>query len=422
MGLSLQTGNNIIYIVGIGADGRGSLTEKALKVIRRAQILIGGSRILSYFRSLPAKKIHISSDIDKVFAVIGENRDKRTVILASGDPNHYGISKKILERFPKGEVEIIPNVSSMQLAFAAAKEPMDGAIITSVHGRGMEGLTETVRRNQKLGIYTDPENDPVRIASMLIKDGIRGYTAYICEDLGTKDERIFKSRLSGVTKRRFSPLNIMILIRDHDTSCPLNPDLNLPIPGYILGIPDEDFSHSGGMITKAEVRILALARLRFEGALTLWDIGAGSGSISIEAAGLIPSGRIFAVEKDQSQIAHLHENIRRFSRKNIVVCEGEAPDILDQLSDPDRVFIGGSGGRLKEILIKVISRLRRGGIVVINAVTTPTFIAVVQILKEHKFEVEIMSVNISKTRTLSDTEIFEPQTPTFIISGKKLEG
>lgn len=422
MGLSLQTGNNIIYIVGIGADGRGSLTEKALKVIRRAQILIGGSRILSYFRSLPAKKIHISSDIDKVFATIGENRDKRIVILASGDPNHYGISKKILERFPKGEVEIIPNVSSMQLAFAAAKEPMDGAIITSVHGRMMEDLLEVVKRHQKIGIFTDPENNPAMIASMLLKNGINRYTSYVCEDLGTKDEKVFKSGLAGAIKRRFSPLNIMILIRDHDTSCPLNPDLNLPIPGYMIGIPDEDFSHSGGMITKAEVRVLALARLRFKGALTLWDIGAGSGSISIEAAGLIPSGRIFAVEKDQSQIAHLYENIRRFSRKNIVVCEGEAPDILDQLPDPDRVFIGGSGGRLKEILMKVNKRLMPGGIIVVNAVTTSTLIDAVQILKEHKFRFEVMSVNIARTRPLGDTEIFEPITPTFIIPGEKIEG
>ena len=413
----MQTGNKI-FIVGIGANGRESLTGKGLKEVRQAQILIGANRVLSEFRSSAAKKIHISFDIEKILETIEENRDKRIVILGSGDPNHFGISKKILERFQKEDVEIVPNVSSMQLAFAAIKEPMDGALITSVHGRGMEGLLESVSAYEKIGIYTDPENNPARVASKLLENGINKYTVYICEDLGTKDERVLKSRLSGITKRVSSPLNIMILIRDQGTPNRL-PQTDFPL---ILGIPDEDLSHAGGMITKRDIRLMTLARLKLNEGQLLWDIGAGSGSISIEGAGLLTRGMVYAVEKNKGQVLHIQENIRRFSRKNIKVYEGEAPDILCQVPDPDRVFIGGSGGRLKDILLEVIKRLRPGGIVTVNAVTTATLTNTVQILKEHNFKVEITSVNIAKSRVLGDTEILDPMTPTFIITGERLEG
>jgi precorrin-6Y C5,15-methyltransferase (decarboxylating) len=167
------------------------------------------------------------------------------------------------------------------------------------------------------------------------------------------------------------------------------------------------------------VRAVTLAKLQLQDDLVMWDIGAGSSSVSIEASNLMPNGRIFAVEKNPQCIGFINENLKKFCARNIKLVEAYAPDGLEDLPDPDRVFIGGAGGKLDEVVDTIAQRLKPDGVVVINAVTLDTLTKAVEFLEDHGFTVEAACVNIAKTRNLSEYKMFEAQNPVYVITAWK---
>jgi len=204
--------------------------------------------------------------------------------------------------------------------------------------------------------------------------------------------------------KEFSPLNLLLLLRERE-------------PARAFGIPEEEFAHRRGLITKQEIRAIALSKLRlFEGS-TLWDIGAGSGSVSIEASFLARRGKVFAIEREPEQIKLLKENVRKFEAWNVEVIRAEAPEGLGELPDPDAVFIGGSGGRMEEILDIVCRRLKSGGRIVANAATLESVNAAVDGLKKRGFEVEIALVNVARSKAVADLTRLQALNPVFVITG-----
>ncbi|MEK6678166.1 MAG: precorrin-6y C5,15-methyltransferase (decarboxylating) subunit CbiE [Nitrospirota bacterium] len=403
----------MIYIVGIGINGEDDLSNKSLDIIKNSEILFGGERHLSYFPDFKGERFVIKSNLKDVVHHIKKNIKKRITVLASGDPGFYGIADYLIKNLGKEDIEIIPNISSVQWAFAKIKETWHDAEIVSSHGRDIESIIETARHNNKIGIFTSSGDEPKKIAEALIKSNLNNFTAHICENIGSPDERIESYSLKDIAAKTFSPLNIMILIKN-DTGA-----FNAEKLDSVFGFPDICFSHSNGLITKEEIRAISLAKMRLRDDSVVWDIGACSGSVAIEAGRIAKIGKVYAIEKKSERINQIKKNIERFRIENVEAIEGEAPDCLKGLPEPDAVFIGGSSGRLKTILEVCSKSMKSKGRIIINAITLDTIKTATDSLKWLNMPFEIVSVNIAKSKGISDSIFFEAQNPVYIISGVK---
>jgi len=436
----------MIYIIGIGVEGKSSLSQRALGLIEGAGALIGGRRHLACFPEFQGKKIVIGSDLNKIIKVLTPHSSLLTpdyaVVLATGDPNFFGIADFIIKKIGRELVEIIPNVSAMQEAFARVKESWNDARFLSVHGRGKVRSQESGVRSQKdiideivyydkVGIFTDPDNTPAKIAKALLNKDIDNYKAYVCEDLGTEQERVTAGSLKQIIKKRFSPLNVMVLIRSQESGVRSQRE-RLRTPNSelrtLFGIPDSSFSHSNGMITKEEIRVIAISKLKLKNNSIVWDIGAGCGSISIEAALLARKGKIFAIEKEKSRVIHIEKNKKRFAISNLEIIHRNAPDCLKELPLPDAVFIGGGGEDIGKILAVCSKKLTVRGRIVVNAITLDTLKTATDFFKKANWDTETVSVNIAKTKLvpaslkqgdIAKLQLFNAYNPIFITIGEK---
>lgn len=400
-----------IYVIGAGIEGQEGFSRRVLELVDQSDMLIGGSRQLALFPDFSGKTLTIGTNLAPVVECLKQTEGS-VVVLASGDPLFFGIGRYLLRNLPEADLEFVPNVSSVQYAFAKIREPWDDAVFVSAHGRGMKGAVDQIVAHDKIAILTDEVNTPRAIARELIERGRDGYTAYLCENLGTTEEAITHTDLKGLLALPAASLNVLILIKEYEAGD--------DGAGPCLGIPDEDFATVKKQITREEVRAVSLAKLRLRQDMTLWDIGAGSGSVSIEADHLMPNGRVFAVERNGQCLAFLKENLQRFNSRNITLVEEEAPACLDDLPDPDRVFIGGSGGHLWKILAAVDGRLSIGGRVVLNAVTLDTLTSATEFFENANYELEVTTVNISRTRPLTDYKMFEAFNPVFVLTAVKV--
>lgn len=404
-----------VYVIGVAPDGASSLTPQARRLVNRAEIVFGGKRLLDVFPSLTGEKFTIRNNLAEVADSIKINLgQKRMVVLASGDPNFYGIASYLTGKLGKGAVEIIPNVSAMQVAFARIRESWEDAALVSVHSRPIEAIVETVRSNRKIGIFTDDEHTPAAIARVLLEHGVDGYQAYVCQNLGRKDEKVIETDLPGLGETECSPLNILILLKVQ----PKKPAGALY--SRWLGIPDEEFHQrrpKEGLITKQEVRAVSLVKMHLTDESLLWDIGAGSGAVSIEASFLVRKGRIYAIEKNAADVAIIKKNLQKFRVPNVEVVHAFAPDNLGKLPAPTTVFIGGSGGRMEEILEVASRRLKAGGRIVISIASLENLNVVVNALKARGFVTEVTLVNIARNTGVMELTRFEALNPVFVVTG-----
>ena len=399
-----------IYLIGAGITGWEGFGAKALEVINRAEVLIGHQRHLDIFPDFPGEKQaleELSIMLDYL-----KSTEKRVVVLGSGDPNFFGIARFLLRNLPKERVEIFPNVTSIQYAFARIREPWDDAIFVSVHGRGLKGAIDRIVAAEKAAVLTDATNTPAMIARELIHRGADGFEAWLCEDMGLPTEKFTRTDVRGLAEMTASPLNILILIKAWELNLQHYP---------VIGIDDDEFATAKKLITKQEVRSVTLGKLKLQDDLVMWDIGAGSGSVSIEASNLMPNGKIYALEKNPQYLVFIRDNLKKFVARNVMLIESYAPEGLEELPDPDRVFIGGSGGMLEEIIDAVDRRLKAEGVIVLNAVTLDTLTKAVEFLEDHGYSVEVTCVNIAKTRGLTEFKMFEAHNPVDIIAACKGE-
>ncbi len=399
-----------IYVIGAGVEGQEGFSSRALELVGQAELLIGGERQLALFPDFSGEKIVVGANPAEVVGNL--TRESRlTVVLASGDPLFFGIGRLLLRNLPAERLEFVPNVTSIQYAFAKIREPWDDAVFVSAHGRGVKGAVDRIVANDKAAVLTDAVNTPAAIAQELIDRGRDGYSAFLCENLGTADERIIETDVKGLVEVDAAPLNVLILIKAYESA-----DAQY-VP--TLGIPDDQFATVRKLITKEEVRVVTLAKLKLRHDMTLWDVGAGSGSISIEADHLLPNGRIFAIERNEECRAFIKQNLGKFNTRNVALVEGVAPECLDDLPDPDRVFIGGSGGQLWKILEIVDRRLPADGRIVLNAITLDTLTSAIEFFDNSGYEVEVTTVNIARTRPLTDYKMFEAYNPVYILAAVK---
>ena len=409
-----------IHVVGIGDAGARSLSPAALSRIERAELLFGGERHLAFFPDTSAEKISVKSNLKEVSARIkAELGKKRMTVLASGDPLFYGIAKYLMTQIPKQHFEIFPNVSSMQLAFAKAKESWEDAAILSLHGRPAEEILEAAREAKKIGVFTDDQNTPARIAQLLLENGLGDFIGTVCENLGGDDEKVTQLDLTELARQEFSALNVLVLIRKPYAP----PPSLLGARKWLLGISDSEFNQrtpEKGLITKCEVRVLSLAKLKLEPASVVWDIGAGSGSVSIEAALLARQGKVYAIEKNAEDYRLILKNIEKFQTANMQAIHAMAPDCLKEIGDsPDAVFIGGSSSSMGEIIAVCAQRLQPKGRLVANVATIENLFDAWQAIKKLGWRSEATLVNVSRSQPILELTRFAALNPVYILSAEK---
>ena len=334
-----------------------------------------------------------------------------TAVLVGGDPLFFGIGRTLCRRFGEENVLIYPAVSSMQLAFARFRIPWDDALLISVHGRSKDGLVQRIANSAKVCLLTDAKNSPASIAASLLEnvgEKASAYTVHVAENLGQEDERLTTAGLWKIAESAFSALNVMIITRKDETALPLLPR---------FGLREQEIIHSRGLITKNEVRAATLHSLRLPDTGVFWDIGAGSGSVSLEAARMFPRLHIFAVEAKAEQVENILANKMKFSAYTLKVIQGNALQVLDSLPDPERIFVGGSGGELRAILEKGAGRLKPGGILVVNGVIEKTRLAAPEIMYRLGLTVSIATVRVSRCSYPDSTST--ELNPITIISGQR---
>lgn len=391
-----------MVVVGIGDNGPDSLGREALRAIEGAQVLMGGDRHLGFFSAHPAEKLPIRDNLKEVVARI-QSEQRRVVVLASGDPLFHGIAGYLSNKIGRERLEILPNISSMQLAFARIKESWQDAVLVSCHAKPIEDALDLVRDAKKVGMFTDDENTPSRVAKELLKAGICSFRAFVCENLGGEGERVVEADLADLPGMTFAPLNVLILTRRAEAG-------TLQRKDWTFGIPEEAFFQRQplkGLITKTEVRVISLSKMRIRPGQVVWDIGAGSGSVSIEAALL--GAKVWAIEKNKEDCDVIRKNVEKFGTKDVAVVHGLAPAALADLPEPDAVFVGGSGGEMAEIVRLCQERLKTGGRLVINVATLENLVNLG----------DVTLVQVSRSRPILDLTRFEAQNPVFVISWEK---
>ncbi|HEX8201127.1 MAG TPA: precorrin-6Y C5,15-methyltransferase (decarboxylating) subunit CbiT, partial [Isosphaeraceae bacterium] len=254
----------------------------------------------------------------------------------------------------------------------------------------------------------------------LLYRGIDYFRAYVCENLGSPDERVTQAELADLTALEFDPLNVMILVRTPD-----RPDRWRAGRHRLFGNPDDVFTQSQprrGLITQAEVRSIALAQLDIRPTSVVWDVGAGSGSVAIEAAQLAHQGTVYAIEPKPGDQAMIHANAEQFGVPNVRVVGGRAPEALGELPDPDAVFVGGTGRRVEAVLAAAYARLRPGGRLAVNVATVDGLAGALQALRELAGEVQLWNVAIARGIEQMDRVRFQAVNPTFLLAVTKPAG
>jgi len=421
-------------IVGVLDNGVEGLTPASLAHIQNADLVIGAERTLVLFESefsAQAERRDMRGQLDKVADWVQQARDagRRVVVLATGDPLCHGIAPFLIAKLGQQVFEILPNVSTMQLAFARLGLSWQAAKICSVHSKdagewlpgstpehGMYALLQAARTHDLLGLFTSPENSPARIARMLQSEGL--------------GEVFQLSVVAGILQQEtiIGPLPAAQCVELEDA----NDSLREPIPNVVIlqrcqpqkneirfGLDDKDFVQrkpEKGLITKREIRAVSLARMQLRTDSVVWDIGAGSGSVGLEAARLCPQGHVYAIEKNPDDAANALQNRQLLGVSNYTLLNAKAPAELDAWPDPDAIFVGGSGGELNELIKIAMQRLQTNGWLIMNFVTFENLNVALTTLGELSAVWDVTQLQASRSQPILHMHRLQAENPVWIVS------
>lgn len=398
-----------VFVVGMGMSAR-DVTAAQLEIIQSAQILMGGQRHLAQFKDLSMEKKVIAGKVAETIDFIRQHRtDRRIVVLASGDPLFYGIGVQIARALGCDQVAVFPNITSIAAAFARISEPWSDAKVISLHGRNHKfDVLEALKAKALVAVLTDPAHSPGWLAQWLMDKGVDNLEMAVFEKLGSPEETFGWYVLDQAAGRTFAQPNVVILKYTGDDG---------GVDALGLGMSDDAYCHESGLITKSEVRAVTLAKLQLRPGLTLWDLGAGSGSVGLEASVLLASGRVIAVEQNAGRVAQIRQNARRYGVHNHEVIQAKLPDGLALLPPPDRIFIGGGGRNLASIVQSAVRCLESCGVLVVNTVLMDNLTRTLDVLEAEGVTVEVVQMQVSKSKEMPWSRRLEAQNPVWIVTG-----
>jgi precorrin-6Y C5,15-methyltransferase (decarboxylating) len=424
----------MLQVIGTDAGGLRTLPAPAQRQVRMAALVAGPRRVLADLEAWWAEEQaagHISptsacpdalptdqpeATWPTLEAALAQGRP--TVVLASGDPLWYGIGRLLLQRFGPGKLHFQPAPSSLQLAFARVGRPWQDASWISLHGRDPEPLAaELQKRPRALAVLTDPgAGGAETVRRILSASGLEAaYALWVCERLGHERERVLRLAPAAPLPADLDPLNLVLLIAEPP---PTPPD---PSALPLFGLEDGLFlQHDDrpGLMTKREVRIQLLADLELPARGVLWDIGAGVGSIGLEALRLRPGLQGWLLERRGGSAPLIMANAERLGVKPAGVVEAKAPDALEALPDPDRVVIGGGGRDRGEVLANVVRRLRPGGVVVIPLATLEALAELRPLMEQAGCWVGVTQLQAWRGAALGEGTRLQPLNPVLVLRGR----
>ena len=413
----MATRHEKVQIVGIGDDGVDGMTAQARRLLEAAEVLLGPESCAGLLPAAIAGRLEVSSGLDDLVERIERHAGSRVVVLASGDPLFYGTARYVCGKLGKERFEVVPHVSSMQLAFARVKEGWEEAFLANLSGQSIERVIDRVRTSDTVGLFTSEQWPPAAVAQALLDEGIDSFQAYVCENLGSPDERVTQGSLADIAKETFGALNVLILVRKSRA---------IDKPGQagtrLFGNPDDSFLQSRpkrGLLTPAEVRSLALAELGLASTSVVWDVGAGSGSVGLEAARIARDGQVHAIEMDPDDHRLILANADRFGVTNLHAVLGRAPDAWAGLPDPDAIYVGGSGRDVAMLVEEAWKRLKSGGRLVTACNSIENLAAVHSLLRARSADTAHWLVTIARGIEQLDRIRFESLSPAFLIAATK---
>ena len=398
-----------LYLVGIGMGNEKNRTVEAEQICQSADLLIGARRMLQSVKT-EGKVVFESYKPDEIAAYLAEHPQYETAaVLLSGDIGFYSGAKKLYDAIERTEgleqMEIYPvsGISSVVYFCGKLGVSWENVHLLSLHGR-KQNLIDAVKYHEKVFVLCGEKDGISKICCKLKEYGLGDVKVAVGTDLSYEQERIVQGTAESLMKEDFAPLSVLLIC---------NPDVKKRI-GH--GLDDDLFLRGKVPMTKSEVRSISLSKLRLHKDAVVWDVGAGTGSVSIEAASLAKDGVVYAIEKKDEAIDLLEQNKRKFGTDNLEIIKGLAPEALEGLPAPTHAFIGGSSGNLKEILEVFLEQNPRVR-VVINAIALETVAEAMQCLKSMAFtDVDIAQVSVAKGKKLGSYEMMMGQNPVYIFS------
>ncbi len=391
-----------LLILGGGMGDPALLTKTAARMIETADVVIGPERLAETLSPL-RHDIQVSS-IGELENAICSAAGNTIAVLVSGDAGFYSMSKTLQAKLTgKFDIETYNGLSSLQYLSAKLGVTYDDAEIVSLHGRDVP-ICGVVAYHPKVFALTGGKYRAHDLCAELSGAGLGGVSVTVAENLSASNERITTGTADELASCEFIDLAVMLIMNDHSV-CPHKP------------LSDTDFTRGDVPMTKEEVRWIALSKLHVEPHHTVWDIGAGTGSVAIELARRVTRGRVFAIEREPDALELIHENRKRLGAFNVEVVSGSAPEALRDLPPADRVFIGGTGGNMRDIFELLMAK---GDFrVCVTAISLDTLNSALSSMESLGFSgVEVISVNISRSKKVGSHHMMIAQNPIFVLSGE----
>ena len=411
----------MLQVIGIGPGRPEWLPPAINEVVNNCEILIGGSRALELFPHFEGRQYALTGDLASSVEVIRNAllEKKNVGVLVSGDPGFFSFLPRLKKEFPEEKIDVHPGISSLQFAFARAELPWQEASFASVHGRELSVLPQVITR--PTCVLTGGENTPQKIAQFYLEHGYNPQIS-IGNALSYPEEFWATMDAEQLAQERTLLKNAIVIIHPNTAQCTENGFKPKPTKetGCRLGIPDEEFLRGKVPMTKAETRVQVIAKAQISKHDHVVDIGAGTGSISIEAAGLASEGVVYAIEHNPEAQELILANKQKFNVSNLRLIPGAAPDVFGELPPVNVCIIGGSNGRLSEILKTV--PLVEGGRIVITAVTIETVAQGLKLLSDFNFQdIDTVSIQAVRWKAVQTLHMAQALNPIFIISARKGE-
>ena len=409
-----QLSGNQISVIGMDVCGTALSREKQV-CIAGADVLVGGKKQFDKIGTFTGQKIEITGNIQSTLKEIQKVLDngKQVAVLATGDPLLFGIGNTLIAHFGKDAVLVYPGISAVQAALTRLGLSADNVAVVSRHSQHHMDLTPLMTHATGI-VLTSPGCDSPDVIQELVLTWpwTKTWQGHVCQRLGMADDIIDSGPLHRLgTHGSFKAPNILVV----ENPAPVKrsgADGN-------FGLPDPAYAHEQGMITHPEVRAVTLSKLRLDRISVVWDVGAGSGSVGIEAAKLNPFAAVYAVEQHQHRYDHILANKEAHQVPNLFAVHGSAVEACHTLPTPDRVFIGGGGAAISELLDLCHQRLAPRGRMVVNTITVESAEAVNWFCKKMQARAACITLSISRQRPLAKYHVMTPENPITLFTIEK---
>lgn len=395
-----------VTLIGMGSGQPENLTLQGLAALRQADLILGARRLLAVLPAGCTENRAAAYRPDEVAELLQTSGAKNAVLVYSGDTGFYSGASSMMEKLEALGVRarVLPGLSSIQLLAAALGRPWQGWNLVSAHGRTCDPVAECMQGRPTF-FLTGGSEDPATLCAQLAAEGFGDVQGVVGQCLGTPEEKIFRGSVKELAAGRFNSLSVLLV------------EAVEGLPRRAPGLPDEAFERGDVPMTKQEVRAAVLAKLAVRPGDILWDVGAGTGSVSVELALAAPRGRVYAVECRPEGCALIKANREKFRTRNLVLVEGLAPDALSDLPAPDAVFIGGSKGSLAAIVDAALDKNPDARICV-SAIALETLSAAVTALTAKGRTVQVSQIAVSRAKAVGGLHLMMAQNPIYLITGE----